>query len=63
MTTKLKIDGYPFYYSSDISSTDKDLCGNIGIAISQNEYITDSPKIKNYTDKLKELGAGRLFGI
>jgi hypothetical protein len=59
MTQKLKIDEYPFYYSSDISNTDKNLCGNIGIAISQNEYITDSSKIKNYTDKLKELGAGK----
>ena len=59
LTQKLKIDEYPLFYSSDISSTDKDLCGNIGIAITQNEYITDSSKIKNYTDKLKDLGAGK----
>ena len=59
LTQKLKIDEYPFYYSSDISITDKDLCGNIGIAITQSEYITDSAKIRKYTDKLKELGAGK----
>ena len=59
LTKKLKIDEYPFFYSSDISKNDTDLCGSIGLAIIQSDYISESGNITIYNEKLKKLGAGK----
>jgi len=60
LTEKLKIPEYPFYYSSNISENDIDLCGNIGLSLVQyGKYDFESDKVKEYTNKLKELGAGK----
>ena len=62
MTKKLKIPEYPFYYSSNISKNDTDLCGSIGLKILQYDeydYIIESEQVKYYTDELKKYGAGK----
>ena len=57
LTKILKIEEYPFYYSSNISRNDTDLCGNIGLSVMPYYYISDSEQVKYYTDELKKLGA------
>ena len=60
LTKKLKIVEYPFYYSSDIERNDTILCGNIGLSILQyGLYNFESETVKEYTDKLKQYGAGK----
>jgi len=53
----LKIEEYPFYYSSNISRNDTELCGNIGLSVIPYYYMPDSEQVKYYTDELKKLGA------
>ena len=54
----LKINDYPFYYSSDITNNKTKLCGNIGLSIIPFElYIQESYQIKYYTDYIKSYGA------
>ena len=57
LTRTLKIEEYPFYYSSNISRNDTDLCGNIGLSVIPYYYISDSEQVKYYTEELKKLGA------
>ena len=60
LTEKLKISEYPFYYSSNISKNDINLCGNIGLSIlPYDSYNFESPTVKYYTDELKKLGASK----
>ena len=60
LTNKLKVEEYPFYYSSNISKNDIELCGNIGLSILPYDYYnTESQQIKYYTDKIKSLDAGK----
>ena len=60
LTEKLTITDYPFFYSSNISDNDINLCGNIGLSSLQyGMYDFESKNIKEYTKNLKDLGAGK----